>query len=141
MQVKNKRAYFNYAVLEEFEAGVSLTGAEAKAAKAGRIDLTQAHARVIGGEAVIINMILLGPNVTIPGRTRKLLLHKKQIYSITTKMKAKKLTLVPIKVYTKGRLVKLKLGLGKAKKKYEKKEFLKERAATRQIEKELRGRY
>ena len=74
-----------------------------------------------------------------PRRSRKLLLHKNQIVSITTKTKAKRLTLVPTKVYTKGRLVKAEIALAKSKKKFEKKQILKKKDIEREIEQQLKG--
>ncbi len=140
MKIFNKRANFDYQIEEKLEAGISLNGGEAKAVRTGHLNLTNSFAKIIGDEAYLINA-----NVPIngalnynPTRSRKLLLHKKQIYQILAKSKAKNLTFVPISMYTKGRLIKVELGLGKSKKKFEKKESLKKRDQKREIEKEFK---
>lgn len=140
MKIFNKRANFDYKIEEKMEAGISLSGGEAKAVRTGHLNLTNSFAKIIGDEAYLINA-----NVPIngalnynPTRSRKLLLHKKQIFSILAKSKAKNLTLVPISMYTKGRLIKVELGMGKSKKQFEKKESLKNRTMKREIEKEFK---
>lgn len=143
MRIFNKRANFNYSLeRDRIEAGVALSGGEAKAVRTGHLDLSQSHARIVNGEAFLINA-----NIPIQGaveynstRMRKLLLHKREIISISTKMKQQKLTLVPIKMYTKGHLVKCGLALGKSKRKFEKKEAIKGKDIAREIEKEFRGK-
>lgn len=137
MQIFNKRAKFNYKLENErFEAGISLSGGEAKAVRTGHADLSQSYAKIFNGEAYLINanIPVFGAKVE-PTRTRKLLMHKSEIVSILTKMKQRKLTLVPLKLYTKARLIKLELALGKSKRKFEKKEALK----RRDIEREIKG--
>ena len=147
MKIFNKRVNFDYQISEKFEAGVSLSGGEAKAVRTGHLNLTNSFAKIIGDEAFLINanIPIQGAKDYNPTRSRKLLLHKREIYSIQTKIKAKNLTLVPISMYTsirpggrKGRLIKTELGLGKSKKKFEKKESLKKRAQKREIEKEFK---
>ena len=140
MKIFNKRANFDYKIEEKIEAGISLSGGEAKAVRTGHLNLTNSFAKIIGDEAFLINA-----NVPIngaldynPTRSRKLLLHKKQIYQLLAKSKAKNLTLVPISMYTKGRLIKIELGLGKSKKQFEKKAELKKRVMKREIEKEFK---
>ncbi|MFZ5932738.1 MAG: SsrA-binding protein SmpB [Patescibacteria group bacterium] len=143
MQTLNKRARFEYALEpERYEAGISLSGGEAKAVRTGHADISQAVARILNGEAFLINA-----NIPVQGarkydskRTRKLLLHKDEIVSISTKTKQKKLTLVPTKMYTKGRLVKVELALGRAKRKFEKRQALKKKDIEREIAREFRGR-
>ena len=140
MKIFNKRANFDYQISEKFEAGVSLSGGEAKAVRTGHLNLTNSFAKIIGDEAFLINanIPIQGAKDYNPTRSRKLLLHKKEIYEIEAKSKAKNLTLVPISMYTKGRLIKIELGLGKSKKKFEKKEELKKRVQKREIEKEFK---
>lgn len=140
MRVKNKKAGYNYNLYEKFEAGISLVGGEAKSVKVGRVDINQSYAKIINGQAYLINA-----NIPIEGkknysstRTRKLLLHKSEIISIQSKIKAKKLTIVPIVMYTKGRLIKVGLALAKAKRKFEKRESIKKKDIEREIEKELK---
>ena len=139
MKIINKKARFDYKLFEKFEAGVVLTGSEAKAVKKGSVDLKSAHAKTIGNEIYLVNTNISANNVERPTRSRKLLLHKKQIVAIQTKIKAKRLTLVPTKIYTKGRLIKIEIAIAKAKRKYQKKESLKEKDIKREIERGLRG--
>lgn len=138
MKVINRRARFNYEFIERHEAGVVLTGAEVKAVRAKKVNIGQAHARVINGEIYLINANFNGVNVEKPTRTRKLLFHRKEIESIESKIKAKKLTLVPISLYTTGRLVKVELALAKAKRKFEQREKIKKRDIEREIERQLK---
>jgi len=143
MRIYNKRAKFDYNLEKErIETGVVLSGGEAKAVRTGHLDLSQSHARVVNGEIFLINA-----NIPIQGavkydstRMRKLLLHKKEIISLSTKLKQQKLTLVPVRMYTKGHLVKCELALGKSKRKFEKKEAIKRKDIERDIEKEFRGK-
>ena len=118
-----------------------LTGGEAKAIRNGHVDLSQSHARIIKGEAWLVNanIPVVGAKKYRPTRTRKLLLHRSEIITLETKIKQRKLTLVPVAVYTKKRLIKIGLALGKAKKKHEKKETLKKKDIEREIERELKG--
>lgn len=140
MRVINKQAKFNYKLFDKYEAGISLLGAEVKVVRKGNVDLSRSFAKIIGGEAYLINA-----NIPVAGkknydsaRTRKLLLHKDEIVSIKTKIKAKKLTLVPTMLYTKGRLVKAEIALAKTKRKFEKKEAIKKKDIEREIEQELK---
>ena len=143
MQIVNKKAKFNYILYERIEAGVSLTGAEVKAIKTGRGDLSNSYAKIIEGEAYLVNANFPAEGIQNynPTRTRKLLLHKDELVSIATKVKQKKLTLVPTKVYTKGRLVKLEIALAKTKRKFEKKESIKKKDIEREIAQQLRSKY
>jgi len=140
MQAHNRKAKFNYRFYEKYEAGLVLSGAEVKAIKKGLIDISAAYVKIIEREAFLINA-----NIPVEGKkdynstqTRKLLLHKGQITTIQSKVKAKKLTIVPTRVYSKGRLIKAEIALAKAKKQYEKKDLLKRRDIERDIERELR---
>lgn len=142
MRVFNKRARFEFELLDEkIEAGIVLSGGESKAIREGHLDLSQAHARIINGEAYLVNA-----NIPVRGaknydqtRTRKLLLHKSEIVSISTKSKQLKLQIVPVSIYNKNRLIKVQLRLGKSKRKFEKKEVIKRRDINRDIEKEFKG--
>ena len=142
MRIFNKRANFEYALTGgRVEAGVSLLGAEAKALREGRADISQAHARILNGEAFLINANIPATGIANynPTRMRKLLLHKDEILSISTKMKQQKLNFVPVLLYTKGRLVKVSLALGKPKRKFEKKESIKRKDIERELEKEFKN--
>ena len=142
MRIINKKAKFNYNLSERFEVGIVLTGAEVKALKTGRADLSNSYAKIVGGEAYLVNANIPAQGVQNydATRSRKLLLHKNELISLGTKMKQKQLTLVPIRVYTKGRLVKAEIALAKSKRKFEKKESIKKKDIEREIEKELRGK-
>jgi SsrA-binding protein len=141
MQIFNKRANFNYKLEEgRLEAGLVLSGGEAKAVRTGHADLSQSVARLINGELWLVNA-----NIPIAGaqnynstRMRKLLLHKAEILSTLTKMKQRKLTLVPVKLYNKKRLIKIQLALGKSKHKFEKKESIKQKDITRELQEALK---
>ncbi len=142
MRIFNKRARYLYQIQEaEIEAGLVLTGAEAKSLREGRGDLSQAHIRLIADGLYLINANVPTNNPqNPPTRMRKLLLNKHEIVSLTTKMKQQKLILVPLAVYNRGRLFKLEVGLGKPKRKFEKREYLKEKDLKRDIQKELKLR-
>ena len=142
MRIINKKAKFNYNLFERIEAGISLLGAEAKAVRGVHVNLSDSFAKIIDREIYLVNA-----NIPVEGkkeysstRTRKLLLHKDQIVSLQTKIKQKKLTLVPTKIYTKGNLVKVELALAKSKRKFEKKAKLKKKDIQREIEQEIRGK-
>lgn len=140
MKILNKRAKFDFRLFERFEAGISLTGGEVKAVKNGSVDLSRSYAKIIGDEAYLINANIPVADVKDhnPTRTKKLLLHKKEIFSIQSKLKAKKLTLVPTKMYTKGRILKVEIALAKTKRKFEKRQLIKKKDIEREIERELR---
>jgi len=137
MKITNKRARADYILHGRVEAGISLTGQEASAIAKGRIDLSRAYAKIIGREAFLINALV--PEVKEPKRTRKLLLHKSQLLSLETKIKQQKLTLIPLSIYTKRRLIKLELALAKTRQKHEKKEALKQRDIERETRLELKN--
>jgi len=141
MKIINKRARFDYKLYDTYEAGIVLSGAEVKTLKRGSADLSQSYAKIIGDEAFLINVNIpiQGIEGQKPTRTRKLLLKRSEIALIKNKIKIKKLTLVPTKLYTRGLLIKAELALAKAKKKHQKKETLKKRDVEREIERELRG--
>lgn len=142
MLLRNKRAKFEYELTGEgVEAGLSLLGAEAKSIREGRGDISQSSIRILNGEAYLVNA-----NVPATGiqkydatRSRKLLLHRGEILALTTKMKQKRLQIVPVRVYNKGRLIKLYCELGRGKRKFRKREAVKRRDIQRDIERELKG--
>jgi len=141
MRLTNRKANFEYELTGEgVEAGISLKGAEAKSLRENRGDISQAFVKIVNGEAFLVNANipatgLTGYNST---RSRKLLLHHQEILSLLTKMKQKKLQIVPIRVYNKGRLIKLYCELGKPKRKFEKKEAIKQKDIQRDIETEYK---
>ena len=98
MMIENKKAKFDYEILDLFESGVKFSGAEVKAIRAGKVNLDQAYVKIIGQEAYLVNANISAEN-TDNTRSRKLLLHKKQILNLELKVKSKKLTVIPIKLY------------------------------------------
>lgn len=141
MKIYNKRAQFDFELLEHMEAGINLQGSEVKAVKLGHADLTGSHVRILGSEAYLVNAQIFPYKYARPEgyderRTRKLLLHKREIMALKSRMDGHNLTLVPISLYTTHNLIKLELALGKGKKKYEKKEAKKKKDLDRELERE-----
>lgn len=139
MEIFNKRANFDYQILEKIEAGISLSGGEARAVRTGHINLTNSYVKIINKEAFLLNANILIPDKKNYDATqsRKLLLHKGEILDLLVKTKAKNLTIIPIVVYTKGRLIKIEIGLAKSKKVFEKKEAKKKLDIKRDIDREI----
>ena len=146
MRIVNKRAFHEYIVLEKYEAGIQLFGHEVKSIRGGRIELGQSFAKIDGkGEAYLVNAhIPPYQNASIkgydPARSRKLLLHKREIQGLIGKVPAHNATLVPLVVYDKHNLIKVELGLVKSKKQVDKRRLIKERDQLRRVEQELRGK-
>lgn len=144
MRILNRRARHDYQLFENLEAGIALTGSEVKSVRAGRGDLSSAFVRIKDGEAWLVGANIpryeAGSKDYDPIRTRKLLLHKNELVSLSTKMAQQNLTLVPISLYTKGRLVKVRVALGKGKKQYEKRDAKRRKDIDREVERALKGR-
>lgn len=145
MKIFNKKATFEYEILERLEAGVSLTGAEVKSVKGGHAQLTGAFVRIIGSEAYLVNAqifpyLYARPEGYDPKRTRKLLLHKSELIRLKSKLDGANLTLVPLSWYTRGPLVKLEIGLARGKKQYEKREAKRREDQKIELEREFRGK-
>ena len=144
MKVTNKKAYHDYQVLDNFEAGVVLTGGEAKAVRAGRVQLGAAYVKLMKGEVWLINAVI--PEYEFarvkdydPGRTRKLLLSKKEILKLSQKVETKGVTLAPLSMYSKRGLVKVEVGLAKGRKEFEKREVTKRKDIEREMERDIFG--
>lgn len=145
MKIFNKKATFEYEILERLEAGVNLTGAEVKSIKGGHAELTGAFVRIIGSEAYLVNAQVYPytyarPEGYDPKRTRKLLLHKAELIRLKSKLEGANLTLIPLSWYTKGPLVKLEVGLARGKKQYEKREVKRREDQRRELERDYRGK-
>ena len=145
MKIINKNAFHDFNVLETYEAVINLTGPEVKSVKDGMMTLNGAFVKVIGSEIYLVNAeIFPYPYARIPGydprRTRKLLLHKKEIISLKTKQEAGKLTLIPLECYNSHGFIKVKIGLAKGRREYEKREKIRRRDIERDIQRELRGK-
>lgn len=141
---KNKKARFNYEILETFEAGVVLRGTEVKSLRQGKANLTDAYADIKNGEAWIRQLhISLYDRGNIhnhePDAIRKLLLHKREIKRLTGKLNEKGYTLVPLKMYLKNGRVKVLLGLGRGKAQYDKRESLKRKDAQRELQRAMKN--
>jgi len=141
---ENRRAKFDYEILETFEAGIELKGFEVKAIKSGRANIAGTFAILRGGEVWLVNVdippyqVLNTPKEYDPTRTRKLLLNKKEIKYLTEKIRSENLTIVPLKLYNKNNLVKVMLGLARGKKKSDKREAIKKRETKREIGRTLK---
>ena len=138
MKISNKKASFDYNILETFEAGVVLTGAEVKSVKEGRANLTDSFVKVIDGDLYLVNAEI--PKYKYSSdefydsrRSRKLLVKKKELVQIDSKLKSKRLTLIPVAIYTKGKLIKVEVGFAKGRKRHEKKEREKKRDMDREL--------
>ena len=142
MKITNRKAFFEYEILETFEAGINLYGHEVKSARLGKADLAGSFLRILGSEIYLVNAKIweYQPGQIEgydEGRTRKLLLHKKQIISLKSKTEGSNLSLVPISMYLKNGFIKVEVGLGRGKKKYEKRQAIKKRDLQRDLEREL----
>ncbi|MCX7778731.1 MAG: SsrA-binding protein SmpB [Patescibacteria group bacterium] len=142
----NKKAYHNYEILETYEAGIVLTGPEVKSVKAGKIDLTGSYVTLDKSSIPWLTNLNIAPYPPAkgdqenyqPSRPRKLLLKKKEIASLIGKTKMKGLTIIPLKVYNKHGFIKIEIGLGRGKKKFDKREEIKKRELERKIKEELK---
>lgn len=142
--IVNKRAYFDYEILNTYEAGVELWGFEVKATKHGRLNLSGAFAVIKNNEAWLLNTTISPeqpknvPQNYDQTRSRKLLLHKSEIKELAGKSAQKGLTLVPLKVYTKRNRVKVLIGLARHKKSRDKREVIKKREIEREVRRTLK---
>ena len=143
LEIKNKKALFDYSVDDTYEAGIVLKGTEIKSIRAGKANLKDSYAIIKNGECFILNMHIspydkgnqFNHDET---RTRKLLLHKKEIYKIRDKINIDGYTLIPIKLYFSKNKAKILLGVGKGKKLYDKRESIKQRDIKKEIAKNLK---
>lgn len=140
----NKRAHFDYSILEKYEAGLVMLGYEVKSIKTGHVSLKESFVTIHDQELYLTNAHIplykhagLIPNYN-PTRSRKLLLKRSEIKQLIGRVRVKGLTLVPIKMYTKKRLIKLEFGLAKGKKEYDKRDKIKKREDERGMRRALR---
>jgi SsrA-binding protein len=141
----NRKAFHNYSIQDTFEAGIVLTGTEIKSIRSGRVSLGEAYVRPEGGE-----LWLMGAHIARyeaasylshePARPRKLLLHRKEINSLTGRIAEKGFTLVPIRLYIKDRTAKVEIALAKGKKLYDKRETIIRRETEREIDRNIKRR-
>ena len=139
----NRRARHEYFILEAFEAGLVLTGTEVKSLRDGRASLAEAYARVEGGEAILVGAHV--PEYSHgnrtnhePTRTRKLLLHRKEIERLQEGLEQKGLTIVPLKLYWKNGRAKIEIALARGKKLHDRREDTAKREAQREMERAAR---
>lgn len=143
---ENKKAYFNYQILEKFEAGLVLIGQEVKSIKLGRMNLAGSYIVIKNEEVYLIGCHVPpyqpknAPPDYNPERSRKLLLKKTEIKYLIGKTKQKGLTLMPLRTYTKKGKIKLEFGIAKGRKKVDKRELIRKRETEREMEKELKFR-
>ena len=144
--IDNGKIHFDYEIVESFEAGIELLGFEVKAIRAKKGSLEGSHVIVRGGEAYAVNMFVPPyqenntPQDYDARRNRKLLLSREEIRKLADLESGKGLTIVPIKVYNKGTVLKLSIGVVRGKKKYDKRESIKKRETDRDIRREFRDR-
>lgn len=142
---QNRKARFDYSILDTVEAGIVLKGTEIKSIRAARINLKDGFARVRNGE-IFLHNVHISPYDQgnqfnhDPLRTRKLLMHKKQIFRLENEMKGSGNTLIPLKVYIKDGYAKVLIGVAKGKKNYDKREDLKRKDQKRDMARSLRER-
>jgi SsrA-binding protein len=142
MKITNKKAHFDYALSETLEAGISLFGSEVKAVRLGRADLTGSYVKIIGSEVYLVNATV-SPYQSgqiedyDEKRTRKLLLHRKEVLALKSKMQSANLALIPVSLYFKRGFIKVEIALGKGKKQFEKRESIKKKDIQRNIEHEM----
>lgn len=142
---QNRKAYHDYHIDEAVESGIALLGTEVKSLREGKANLKDSYVIIKGGEVFLLNCHI-SPyshgNIMNhdPLRTRKLLLHKKEISRLSGKVIAKGYTLIPLKLYFKDSFAKVEIGLAKGKKLFEKRDTIKEREARREIERAMKSK-
>ena len=140
----NKKAHFDYEILNTYEAGIELFGCEVKSVKTGHVNLTGSFAVIKDSQAWLINATIPAyqpknaPKNYDPIRTRRLLLHKKELKQLIGASAQKGLTIVPLKMYNKRGLIKLLIGLSRHKKQKDKRETIKKRDIEREVRRELK---
>lgn len=142
---QNREAHFDYTIEHTLEAGIVLAGHEVKSVKRGDVSLKGAHVTIHGNEAVLVNAHISPYKYAgeikgyEPARSRKLLLNRKEISGLIGKFKEQGMAVVPLELYEKRGLVKVKLGIGRGKKKYDKRESIKKRESDRKIQRAIRS--
>lgn len=143
MEIKNRKAYYDYEIEETYEAGIVLTGTEIKSIRDGKANLKDSYAIIKNGEVFLLNMHIsqydngniFNHNET---RTRKLLLNKKEIYKIRDSIEREGYTLIPIRLYFKKNRAKIEVGIARGKKSYDKREAIKKKDMERETQKQLK---
>lgn len=131
---RNKKANFDYFILDKFECGIELVGTEVKSIREGKVSIKESYVKILKQELFILNMHIKAydfgniNNKYSETRTRKLLMHRKEINKLKEKIQEKGLTLVPLSVYTSKKYIKVEIALARGKKNYDKRETLKQKA-------------
>lgn len=146
MEIYNRKAKHDYFIEDTYEAGIELTGTEVKSVRNGNVNIRDSYGIIKDGEVFLLNMFIATykeGNIFNHSetRTRKLLLHRKEINKIESKIKLNGLTLIPLKLYFKNNKLKVELGVCRGKKDYDKRETIKERDIKRNLNKTLKNRY
>ncbi len=143
---RNRKAWHNFTILNKLEAGIELKGAEVKSIREGKVNLSDAHAVVENGQVLLRNLHISPYKMATdveqdPLRTRRLLLHKREIRKLFVQTEQKGLTLIPLAIYFKGNLVKIELAVAVGRKRHDKRQAIAEAEADRNIKKALRKDY
>ncbi len=141
----NRKAYHNYSIEESFEAGIALSGSEIKSIRNGRVSLGEAYVRIEEGEMWLLNAHIARYEAAShqshePTRKRKLLLHRKEIAILASRTIEKGFTLVPLKLYIKGRIVKVEIALARGKRSFDKRQVIIRRETDREIRRAIKRR-
>ena len=142
--VKNRKATFNYEILDKLEAGIKLVGTEVKSVKQGNMQISESFVQIKNGEIVLIGSHIDATKANScwshqPTRIRKLLLHKNEINKLASQVKTKGYTIIPLEVYTKNGYIKILIGLAKGKHPYDKRETLKQKVIKMDVNRELKN--
>ncbi len=145
MSISNRRTLHDYEIVQTLEAGMALNGAEVKSIKGNRMSLEGSFVKIIGNEIYLVNAQIMPypyarPEGYDPKRSRKLLLHKKEILALKTQIDSQRLTLIPLECYNHKGILKLKIALAKGRKEFQKREKIKRQDMQRETDRELRGR-
>lgn len=143
---KNKKAYFNYEIIEDFECGLALQGTEVKSLRQGKFSFSDSYAKLINGELWLIGLTIqpyVQGNIFnhTPDRNRRILIHKQEIKHIRRKVEERGFTLVPTKIYLKGNLIKIQISLCRGKMLHDKKNTIKQRDLDRQSKRDVKDYY
>ncbi len=135
---ENRKARFDYFIEDQYEAGMALLGTEVKSVRLGRVNLKDSYAKIVNGEVFVYQMHIGAYPFAYydnhdPLRTRKLLLHKTEIRKLSTKLNEQGFTLIPLRVYIKDGKIKMTLGLARGKRKYDKRETIRNRDQEREL--------
>lgn len=139
---RNKKAKFNYEIVEKYEAGLKLKGSEIKSARLGRVSISEAFVKITFGEAFLVNSHFAKFDKSSyenhdETRERKLLLNKREIIKLNQKVKEKGLTIIPTMIYFKGSLLKLEIALARGRKKYDKRDIIKKEETRKRIKRSI----